>query len=241
MKVKYLKWDSDFFGLKIGMLKCSKFSKIALENKIQYLRKRGYKLIYLFINPSKKQLKNTAILLGGIDANTKVIYSKKILNNSKEVKFKERNITDYTYNESDKKKLITLGLQTGIYSRFYIDNRFPKGSYEELYKYWIIYSAKKHLADIFFVYKIKSKIIGYVAVKIIKNSLDITLIAVDQNYRGQGIGKMLLEYLIGYAKEQSYNEISISTHYENKPMIKFLTKYDFKLKEKTSIIHFWIN
>lgn len=239
MKVKYLKWDSDFFGFKIGLLKSNKFTKKALKDKLNYLSRRNYRLIYLFINPSNKKQKDKAISLGGIDANTKVIYSKTISNNTKQ--YKEHNISDYTYKETDKKNLIKLGLQTGIYSRFYIDSRFPKGSYEKLYKYWIVNSANKQIADKFFVYKIKSKIIGYVAVKDIKNSLDITLIAVDKYYRSKGIGKMLLEYLIEYANEHNYNEVSISTHYENTPMIKFLKKYNFKLKEKTSIIHFWIN
>ncbi len=61
---------------------------------------------------------------------------------------------------------------------------------------------------------------------ILKNSVNLTYLAVDKKYRNQGIGKKFLENIIN----NNYRNLTISVETDNKNTLNFYEKYmDFKI------------
>lgn len=52
----------------------------------------------------------------------------------------------------------------------------------------------------YFVIEIGSHIIGYIGLWLVIDQAQVTTIAIDQEYRGLGLGQLLLEYAMNYSK-----------------------------------------
>ena len=53
-------------------------------------------------------------------------------------------------------------------------------------------------------------------------------IVIDEKYRNKGYGKILLDYIIEYAKKEKYNDIILNVYNFNENAIKFYEKNGFK-------------
>ncbi|MCD6330579.1 MAG: ribosomal protein S18-alanine N-acetyltransferase [Thermoplasmata archaeon] len=83
----------------------------------------------------------------------------------------------------------------------------------------------------FLVAEKNGKIVGFIlSAKQSKEELRILMLAVKKEYRGQGIGSMLLKELLLRFPEvrRIYLEVKVG----NKKAIKFYKKHGFKIKEK---------
>ena len=94
---------------------------------------------------------------------------------------------------------------------------------------------------IFFIAKLEKRIIGFISlVKIsnIQNQSKIGVIdevIVDEEFRGQGLGKKLLKTLIKEARKEDCKEIHLSSTFKRKKAHKFYLKNKFN---KTAYL-FW--
>lgn len=93
-----------------------------------------------------------------------------------------------------------------------------------------------------FIAKIDKKIIGYVLLSsrkwkkngyIERNELNIDAIGVDENYRNQGIGTKLIEYVKKYAKEKGYTDLRLTVNEENENARHLYEKMGFAVKNIT--------
>lgn len=235
MKIDVLNWDSNFFDLKIGKTEVSK------KNDFDFLhiaKNNGFDLIYLF----GKDLVVPKDVLSFY--NGKKVDSKIVFNYGCEDSKVEESPIDILEYKSDfaSKELISLGIQSGEYSRFRIDANFDKGLFEALYHRWILNSVNKKFADYIFVKEKNKKVIGFVTFKIdhSKNSGTIGLIAVDEVYRGMKIGKKLIDKIKAISHQHGLKEINVATQKDNLGACNFYKKYGFKIKSRTDIYHFWL-
>ena len=72
----------------------------------------------------------------------------------------------------------------------------------------------------------QDKIIGFAGIKIIMDEANIMNIAVEKNYRNQGIGSLLLENLISLSEKLNMNSLEVME--ENYPAIHLYQKFGFK-------------
>lgn len=54
----------------------------------------------------------------------------------------------------------------------------------------------------YFVIEYDEQIVGYVGLWIVLDNAQITTIAIDEQYRGYGLGQLLLKYVIDYVQEK---------------------------------------
>lgn len=54
----------------------------------------------------------------------------------------------------------------------------------------------------YFVIEYDEQIVGYVGLWIVLDNAQITTIAIDEQYRGYGLGQLLLKYVIDYVQEE---------------------------------------
>ena len=71
------------------------------------------------------------------------------------------------------------------------------------------------------------------------NRLIITQLLVNEGYRGQGLGKMLVDKAIEIAKEEDFRLITLETQTCNIPAIEFYKKCGFKFAGTN--LHFYSN
>jgi len=65
-------------------------------------------------------------------------------------------------------------------------------------------------------------------------------IAVAEKYVGKGLGVMMMNQLISFAKQNKVKEIKLSVDNDNTPAIKLYEKLGFKLQEKKEVFGFYL-
>lgn len=222
-----LAWDSSFFNLKIGRIDIENPNKFDI--KCLPLLAEGFDLLYIF---SDKEIDGLNVV------------------DKKEVFFLEDiiidkplhciNIESFSLQKHSYQDLLNLTLQSGIYSRFKIDENFKNNEYIKLYTEWINKSITKELASEIIVKVINDKVVGFTTISKKTNQLaDIGLVAVDENYRGKGIAKDLISATIFKASELGFKDIQVVTQNINKPARNLYLSAGFTSIKITNIYHFW--
>jgi dTDP-4-amino-4,6-dideoxy-D-galactose acyltransferase len=228
-----LSWDSTFFNRKIGKITLGEsIYDSDLRREFLRLKDLGYNLIYIFSEKANQisQQVFTEFDINHVD--TKLIYSASIKSISSAV------ILPTYVGEAN--LLYNLAFQSGEFSRFKIDQNIGKEHFERLYIEWINNSLYSDFADYIPVYVVDNVIVGFATLKVSRDVGVIGLIAVDNNYRSQGIGKSLMNSIANYLIEHGINNIEVATQLANKPACAFYEKMGFKVKSQTNIYHLWL-
>ncbi|KAF5082860.1 dTDP-fucosamine acetyltransferase [anaerobic digester metagenome] len=239
MKLEYLDWDSHFFQLKTGRVtldpgdQSDDLKRIVQENP-------SFKLLYVFslednlgvdLLPHCFLVDRKVTYLYQADENT--IYPVSSLGSDFDIcSFEGENIPA---------DLECLALQSGAYSRFRIDPFFSNDAFVRLYKTWIENSVLRKICDDVFVVKSNAKIVGFVTVKYLSNYCKIGLIAVDPNYRGKGIGTMLIQAVVRTALGKGIFKVFVDTQLDNELACLFYEKNNFTANQVHYIYHYWNN
>ena len=81
-----------------------------------------------------------------------------------------------------------------------------------------------------FVYEKNGEVVGFYIISCIADLVEIFTIAVDKDYRQEGIGSELLEHLIKFSEEISASEIWLEASTKNIDAINLYEKYGFKIQ-----------
>ena len=228
-KIERLNWDSSFFGYEVGKVEVNNSSFFDLDDFIQ--KTKDFKLIYLF----SKQILNSPKI---IEVDRKVVLSQFCteIKGENNIKLQSFNVEKHRFDELKK-----LALESGIYSRFYIDKNFKNQEYEKLYTRWIENAVNADSAlDIVIAVNNSNSIIGFATLNK-KNELlaDIGLVAVSKESRGIGVGKQLMEEVVLRSKQFGFEEIQVVTQMNNIAAMNLYQSTNFNIKEITNISHIW--
>ena len=230
--IKKLEWDSSFFGYEVGSL--------VIENaedfnyKIFIEQAKRFRLVYIY---SKNKIENTQLTL----VDEKMTFWK-LINSDEEKKRESANpaISSFKIEDNNLDQLKKLTLLSGIYSRFYVDPNFVNQEYELLYLEWINKSVAKIMAFDTLIYSIKNRIAGFITLsKKTETLADIGLLAVNRDFRGQGIASQLINAAIKTASSAGFREIQVVTQSTNLPASSLYTKANFEITDITNIYHHW--
>lgn len=75
----------------------------------------------------------------------------------------------------------------------------------------------------------QNKIIGYLGLMIIGTECELLTIALDKLYKKQGIGSLMMEFIIKYAKSKNVNSIYLEVDVNNIPAKNLYNKYGFEV------------
>lgn len=232
MKLERLDWDSTFFNYNVGRIIVNENQSINLSEFL--LDSKKYKLVYIF---SKLSLLNELFKL----VDEKVVLHQELSSNSFDLPSDFFTIKSFDKLIHNRQELEKLALESGIYSRFNIDENFKSGEYNKLYLKWIALSIEEKLAfDIIIATDKNETIVGFVTLnKKSENLVDIGLVAVSDGFRGMGIGKSLMNYALNKSFELGYKEIQVVTQITNINAMKLYESVGFNIKEKTFVYHYW--
>lgn len=232
MKIERLDWDSDFFDLRIGRVNISSEEEVKLLAGQQTLLKNNYDLVYVF---AKHGLDFSA-------ANARLVDEKVVYTLSNNIFHFEANPNIILWGD-DKgvtDDLLHLALVSGKYSRFRLDDKFPKGSYERLYSRWIEQSVNGTIASGVLCYMVDDVPKGLVTVNDDNGKCTIGLVAIHEDLQKKGIGTVMMRHVLNYAESMHCGQISVATQLENVPACRLYEKSGFEVESVTDVWHWWV-
>ena len=231
MEIRKLEWDSEFFGLQIGRVDLQTLDDAVDLALMHYDLKYQYDLLYVF---SKEGLSFDAI--GAELVDEKILYSKPC-----EPREQYNDISFYKQ-EVPSEDLYRLALVSGGYSRFKLDDRLPKGSYERLYTRWIENACPKEGTNqqILTFLDAQNVAKGMITIDHLGELGHIGLVAVDTDCQHQGIGGKIMSTLDGYLYGLGVKTLEVPTQKANKDACRWYEKNGFKVKSVTPIYHWWM-
>jgi len=221
--IELLSWDTDFFGYSVG--------KIEVQDK-DFLPSfdSHFRLIYVFSKNKIDELEHSLV-----DRKATFVCSiKQFSEVNRKMQIEPFDPVRHDYNE-----LIGLTLESGVYSRFFVDENFVNGEYEKLYTRWIDNSITGLFPFTVYVAIANGKLVGFITLSNKEGLADIGLLAVSKEARGKGVATELITYVKNIAYENGLNTMQVVTQLDNSPAIKLYESQGFILNELVYIYHIW--
>ena len=231
MEIRSLPWDSDFFGLRIGRVDLQTAGDAIKLTKQQEIVKQQFDLLYIF-DPNNV----------GFSADGARLVDEKILYSKPCEPRKQYEAVSFYQGASPSDDLYRLALVSGGYSRFKLDERLPKGSYERLYNRWIENACPKEGTNKqILLFKDEQNVVrGMITIDYQGELGHIGLVAVDTDVQHQGIGGKIMSTLDGYLFERGIKTLEVPTQKANTDACRWYEKNGFTIQSVTPIYHWWL-
>ncbi|MFN4285602.1 MAG: GNAT family N-acetyltransferase [Lacibacter sp.] len=228
--IKHLPWDSSFLSLPVGQMQVqnSSFASVA--------EAAAFDLLYVFSDQlivfPESFTANFSVQL----VDEKLTYAKPLTSHTASIPEVQLLPKDFVPDEAFE----ALAIQSGIYSRFSMDEKFPREKFREMYRLWLQRSINRSLADAVLVYQQDGALAGFITLREKEGDAEIGLVAVDHHYRGMGIGTKLLE-----AAESRLNNIPkakyirVVTQAANLPACRLYEKAGYHVTKRQYVYHCW--
>lgn len=235
--ISLMDWDTKFFGYKVARIDLFQDTDLQINEFIDNLRHKGFRLIYCFADPGDKISNEAMKKCCGYLVDEKITYTYSI--DRQLIYDLDPNISSF---DKDKPSddLIRLTLQSGIYSRFNKDPNFRNHEYEHLYGEWIRKSVSGEIADKVLVYAESDYLQGLITLAKKELIGNIGLLAVDEACRGKSIGRKLLHAALAYFLNNDISLVDVVTQRSNKIACRFYESCGFEERELLNIYHLWI-
>lgn len=232
MEIRSLQWDSDFFGLRIGRVDLQTAGEAIDLKKQQENLKKQFDLLYIF-DPNNV----------GFSANDARLMDEKILYGKPCEPRKQYPEISFYQAAQPNEDLYRLALVSGGYSRFKLDERLPKDSYERLYNRWIENACPKEGTNKqILLFKDEQNVArGMITIDHQGELGHIGLVAVDTEVQHQGIGGKIMSTLDGYLFERGIKTLEVPTQKANTDACRWYEKNSFAIQSITSIYHWWLS
>lgn len=229
MLIEALPWDTGFFGITTGAVRSGTFDAKAFEAE-----RDAFELVYIFEHAGDDRNRIIETYCG-TPADTRITY-KKILQADPEW---PAGIVSFAGSVPDE-QLLSMAIQSGIYSRFHTDKRFPADAFVRLYTTWIERSADRSLACEVLVFREQdAPAQGFITLEVKDGEIRIGLVAVDEAARGKGIGTKLVRAAEAYARQRNFLYLKVATQAANREACRLYEKCGFAVDESLHIYHYW--
>lgn len=228
-----LEWDSNFFGYRVGKVQIEINGAGDLNKIFKSMHSQECTLAYYSSKNKLPALLEQLPLLDIVLVDKKTTFIKRVnfndnLSNAS-ISFYEDAVPD--------KYLLQLAIQAGKYSRFYTDKKIGAKKGEELYRLWMTNSVNKKIAKEVLVFNELNKPAGFVTVGDKNGRGDIGIIAVDENFRGKGIGKILMLEAENWFFKNEYKNVQVVTQGDNIAACNLYTNCGYEIESVEFFYH----
>lgn len=218
--IRYLEWDSNFFGYKIG--------ESQGVPDVDEAKNEGYKLIYAKSKTPVPELTDKYFL------DHKIIHRKELISQDEIIGVKPLKGTSLTPD------LLNLAYEAGHVSRYKLDPNFKNNEFKKLYEAWIKNSLSGEIASEVFGYFEGEKCLGFITVKVKGNEASIGLLVIDPSAQGKGLASQLTKAAEIYAKSEGAQYFTVATQATNTNACRFYTKNGYQEYTEDLTYHVWI-
>lgn len=231
-----LKFDTDLMGFGVAKILTPRLDVAQLQNVLEELQKQKVKLVYWPSDSLDENSQMAARQLQGHLCSKQVTY---VIELKKLGSLLAPNVTEYV-DKVATKELEKLALYAGTYSHFVNDPNFPYAMFVKTYQNWIANSANKTLAKKILVIRHKQKIVGMITLGEKNQRGDIGLLGINENFRGKGFGKQLVQAAQMDFIKQGYTAAQVVTQLDNISACKFYEKCGYSIEKVENYYHFWL-
>jgi dTDP-4-amino-4,6-dideoxy-D-galactose acyltransferase len=235
----HLQWDSDCFGFNVARITPLDIGDEQLASILDELRTNNYHMVYWDVPSEYRMVASMAQKHGGILVDEKVTYAKQISNAIHATHSRSYVIAPYLPTEPEP-TLISLALESGMYSRFKLDPSFPTELWEKLYTRWITRAVRKEIAWEVLVVKDAGDVLGVVTLGEEEKRGTVGLLGVASKSRGMGIGTMLMSAAERCFAEHGYTDVQVVTQRANTRACRLYESCDYQAQTIDNIFHFWL-
>ncbi|MDD5547602.1 MAG: GNAT family N-acetyltransferase [Candidatus Pacebacteria bacterium] len=239
MLIKYLDWDSKFFGLNIGSCQPGVFSEENQKIFWEEFSKKDFDCAYLFFSHEDKKGADLAFKFGGLYVGEQVVYEMR-REDWKGDSSDGKSAVLGKISEAEDIQLLSLARKLSETSRFFMDPKFRSFA-AKMYEIWFEKLKNGKDSIIVAAFDEEKKIIGFIGCSITGNVGKMDLVVVSENCRGKGIGKSMMRKAMSSLFAKGVEKIIIVTQAENEAANKLYQWADFKLNlsENKKIYHLW--
>jgi ribosomal protein S18 acetylase RimI-like enzyme len=126
-------------------------------------------------------------------------------------------------------------------SRFYFDENFPEEACDAMYQIWVKKSCQGY-ADTVIVAEKDGKAVGFITCSLENEEAgSIGLVGVDENSRGMGVGRALINAALQWFANRSVKSIHVVTQGRNIPALHLYQSHGFMIKSVQIWYHKWFS
>ena len=233
---EYLGWDSDFFQLRIGRLKCARLTPEALNAAEHWCRTERIDCLYFLAELDDP---DTLRIAGEHEFQLVDV----------RVTLEARRPSDprpplpcrdvRLFRAEDLPALRELARRSHRDTRFYFDSRFPDEACGRLYEAWIEKSCGGG-ADAVFVADVGAGPVGYAtASRINEHEGQLGLLAVDSSAQGRGLGRQLAGAVLDRCRDRRLDVVRVVTQGRNARALRMYTNSGFRPLSLQLWYHRW--
>jgi len=245
LTVRYLEWDTDFFGKKIGLLKAkyNNPSQAALKQALNTLQeeaeKKEYDCLYARIPANETDILNAFVKQGFLIRDTLITLIRDLRNG--DIPSNTQNhyvIRPFVKRDAD--VLYSISINEYNHSRFFNDPEFCSKA-PKMYAEWAKNDAEGDYAEVFVVEK-NGEVAGYISCTCDYETRTgiINLVAVKKEYQSQGIGKALLCHFMNVFRSKGMECVQAGTHLSNLDAVNYYIRSGFRIRNSEYSLHKWL-
>ncbi|MDQ8038798.1 MAG: GNAT family N-acetyltransferase [Rickettsiella sp.] len=232
-----LDWDSNVLGVSVAKILTATLTPEKLTSLLHMLKSKGVKLVYWLIANEDVTSQKAAQHCGGLLTDEKVTYHldlKTLL-----PFYIDKEIAIYTADTANA-ELEAISVEISKFSRFSHDPHLTISQVNKLYKTWIDNACKKIVAKTVLVIKDQYAIVGMVTIDDKKGRADLSLLGVDPQHQGKGLGKRLVQAAQAWSIVNNYTLSQVVTQKSNYKARRLYESCGYQQKKTEKFYHFWV-
>ena len=208
----FLEWDSNFFGVHIGRIESHRLSPAILAQATEWARENRIDCLYFLSVADDPQTIHLAEQNHFQHVDVRMTLERTIPD-----ALEAPASTDATVRlgrEEDLPSLRSIAAASHHDTRFYFDGHFDHARCDQLYETWIEKSLHG-FADAVLVAERNGAPVGYVTLNLRESESQIGLIAIAGGHQGKGLGRLLVEQSLEWARQHGARRMKVVTQGRN--------------------------
>ena len=234
--VTFLSWDTEFFGFRIARIQPARLSPAEMKSALSWCRENTIRCVYFQADAGDSATVQLAEQNGFSLVDVRVELEKPA-----DAGAVSQGVTIRDAAPDDLPALKKLFAGISHFSRFAFDRRFPADAAERLYTRWIERSLEGY-ADFTLVAEDDGSVAGGITGHFGdgKKTAQIGLLAVSENSRSKGLGRLLVQAFCRRAAEQGAATVDVATQGRNVAALRFYNRNGFVVKSVLLSYHKWL-
>ena len=229
-----LKWDTDYFGVSSAKVSLSGvIDEQGQDEVIEFCK--GFEFVTI---TNIDNIKENNYWIGNRTnaflADMNIQFLKVLANKPDYQDEKTYVVNSLPRNE----QIVDIARKSFNHSRFFNDPKLPSVQASNIYLHWIECAFGQE-SKYFAISERDGNVAGFTLFSFNEDSCVIELIAVDEKYHGQKVGKSLIHTIETFVIDQGIQKIRVGTQVNNISAAQFYYAMGFKYVSCGSIYHLW--
>lgn len=235
---KFLEWDTQFFGRRIGSVEGNTLTPERMHDVLQWAAEMDVDCLYFLANTDHPPTIRLAEQNGFLFQSVRTVVERPLDNLEALTLPPLDDLVMRAGQPADLDALRPVARHAYNWTRFFNDPCFPEEKCEELYDIWLTKSVNHEMADHVVVAEYRGQPVGYMTCRLAQDGTTegtFQLLGVNEESRGIKIGQRTIVEAMHWLAGQGMTKVSLATQGHNVPVIRFYERLGFT----TRSIQFW--